>query len=122
MMHKLERPLLVLAVGVSVAAFALPEMEIADVPWALTLYGGESLLAGFATLLDKRAAVKGGRRFSELGLHLLELFGGFPGAYVAQNAFHHKTVKRGYRVVFWAIALLHVAGWVWYLSISRVAP
>jgi uncharacterized membrane protein YsdA (DUF1294 family) len=114
---KLEKPILVLGLLVAVAAFALPEMELADVPWALTLYGGESVLAGFATFLDKRAAVKDRRRFSELGLHLLELLGGFPGAYVAQNVFRHKTVKRSYKVVFWLIVLVHIAGWAWYLSI-----
>lgn len=117
MTNRFERTLLVLAVLVAAAAWAVPTFKIVDVPWTLILYGGESVLALLATWQDKRAAVKGTRRFSELGLHAIELLGGFPGALVAQKLFRHKTIKTSYRVVLWLVVALHVAGWIWYVSI-----
>jgi uncharacterized membrane protein YsdA (DUF1294 family) len=40
-------------------------------------------------------------------LHLLELLGGWPGAFIAQRRLRHKCSKRQYQVVFWAIVLLY---------------
>ena len=117
MKSRLETPILVLAVLVVVAAWGLPATGLLDLPWSLTLYGGMSLLAFGATFLDKRAAVKDKPRFSELGLHTLELLGGFPGAILGQQLFRHKTVKRSYRIVLWLIVAAHIAGWAWYVSI-----
>ena len=117
MTHPMERFLLILAVLVAIGAWALPATGVLDISWSFLLYGGVSVLAFFATFLDKRAAVKDSRRFSEFGLHTLELLGGFPGALAAQQLFRHKTVKGSYRVVFWLIVLLHIALWVGYLSI-----
>ena len=117
MTHRFEKPLLVLGILVAVAAWAVPAFDLWNAPWSLILYGGESLLAALATWLDKRAAVRDRRRFSEFGLHLFELLGGFPGALLAQRFFRHKTVKRSYRAILWLIVLLHVAAWVWYLSV-----
>jgi uncharacterized membrane protein YsdA (DUF1294 family) len=51
-------------------------------------------------------------RIPESRLHLAELLGGWPGAWVAQRLFRHKSAKVRYRVVFWAIVVLHVAGWL----------
>jgi uncharacterized membrane protein YsdA (DUF1294 family) len=45
----------------------------------------------------------------ESSLHLIELLGGWPGAYLAQQTMRHKTVKASYQVVYWLIVLLHVA-------------
>jgi uncharacterized membrane protein YsdA (DUF1294 family) len=50
-------------------------------------------------------------------LHLLDLFGGWPGGVLAQQAFRHKTRKRAFQAWTWLIVALHVAGWSWYLSI-----
>ena len=73
------------------------------------VYGAMSVLA-FATYgLDKRAAIKGLRRVPEARLHLLELFGGWPGALAAQQVFRHKRRKLRFLVVTWAIVALHLA-------------
>jgi uncharacterized membrane protein YsdA (DUF1294 family) len=56
---------------------------------------------------DKRQAQAGEWRVSEAQLHLLELLGGWPGAWLAQRRFRHKCAKAGYQVVFWLIVL----GW-----------
>ena len=68
--------------------------------------------------LDKRRARHKAWRVPESTLHLMELFGGWPGALFAQQVFRHKTRKASYLVVFYAIVLLHAAliGW-WVYSV-----
>jgi len=56
---------------------------------------------------DKRLAITGGFRISELRLHVLELIGGWPGAFIAQRHFRHKCSKRFYKFIFWVIVLGH---------------
>jgi uncharacterized membrane protein YsdA (DUF1294 family) len=58
---------------------------------------------------DKRAAIRRTWRVPESSLHLAELCGGWPGAYVAQQTMRHKTVKQPYQAIYWLIVLLHVA-------------
>ncbi|UWX04498.1 DUF1294 domain-containing protein [Pseudoxanthomonas sp. NC8] len=60
-------------------------------------------VAWIAYALDKHAAQRGRRRIPESTLHLLELAGGWPGAFVAQRMLHHKTRKRSYRIAFWCL-------------------
>ena len=64
---------------------------------------------------DKRAARLGRWRVRESTLHGLELLGGFPGTLVGQRVFRHKTYKRSYRLVLWAIIALHAIAWFWWL-------
>jgi len=40
-------------------------------------------------------------------LHLLELLGGWPGAFLAQRRLRHKCSKRRYQFVFWLIVLAY---------------
>lgn len=56
---------------------------------------------------DKAQARAGGQRTPEATLHLLELLGGWPGAFIAQRRLRHKCSKRQYQLVFWAIVLLY---------------
>lgn len=56
---------------------------------------------------DKKAAEAGAWRFSETMLHLLELLGGWPGAFLAQKRYHHKTRKASYQVIFQSIVFLY---------------
>jgi uncharacterized membrane protein YsdA (DUF1294 family) len=58
---------------------------------------------------DKRQAVAGGRRLPERTLHLLAFLGGWPGAWMGQRRFRHKTKKLSFLIVFWCVAVLHVA-------------
>ncbi|WP_448227905.1 DUF1294 domain-containing protein [Pseudoxanthomonas mexicana] len=62
--------------------------------------------------LDKHAAQTGRWRTSESTLHLLELAGGWPGAWIAQQTLRHKSCKPGYRAVFWMMVVLHAAALV----------
>lgn len=57
--------------------------------------------------LDKRRARAKEWRISEAGLHLTELLGGWPGAFLAQRRLRHKVSKPGYQFVFWLIVLAY---------------
>ena len=80
-----------------------------------------SLVSFVAYGFDKRRARKDGRRVPEKNLHLMALFGGWPGALIGQRVFRHKTQKLSFRVVFWLCVALHLAivGGVVYLCIWR---
>ncbi len=58
---------------------------------------------------DKRRARGKEWRISESTLHLLELIGGWPAAFIAQRVFRHKIRKARYQVVFWTIVLMYQA-------------
>jgi uncharacterized membrane protein YsdA (DUF1294 family)/cold shock CspA family protein len=76
------------------------------------LWGGAYILVmGALTYgayaLDKRRARAKEWRLSEGALHLLELLGGWPGAFLAQRRLRHKCSKGSYQVVFWLIVLAY---------------
>ncbi|MEO7319196.1 MAG: cold shock and DUF1294 domain-containing protein [Chthoniobacteraceae bacterium] len=62
---------------------------------------------------DKASARHGAWRLPENVLHMLELFGGWPGALVAQQWLRHKTRKLSYQLLFWAIVAAHIGLWTW---------
>jgi uncharacterized membrane protein YsdA (DUF1294 family) len=64
-------------------------------------------LAYWAYAVDKRRAEEGLWRIAEARLHLLELLGGWPGAFLAQRRLRHKCSKGSYQVVFWLIVLAY---------------
>lgn len=83
--------------------------------WLLA-YPGFSLIAFFAYWRDKRSAERGAWRTPEQSLHLFELLGGWPGAFLAQRLFRHKTRKLSFLLPFWGIVLLHQAFWLDHLG------
>jgi len=78
-----------------------------DVGWAAGYGLVLSALTWWAYASDKRRAQEGEWRLPEARLHLLELLGGWPGAWLAQRRLRHKTSKASYQIVFWLIVL----GW-----------
>ena len=58
-----------------------------------------SLYAFFAFAHDKHAARRHRRRTPERHLHVLELIGGFPGAWLAILLLRHKSSKPSFLVV-----------------------
>ena len=69
----------------------------------------------WAYAADKRAAVRGRRRVPENQLHLLSLLGGWPGAWLAQQALRHKTSKPAFRAAYWLTVAAHnavLAAWL----------
>lgn len=69
---------------------------------------------------DKRAAVKGRWRVSENNLHTLEFLGGWPGAFIAQKIFKHKTKKKTYQAAFWLMLILQAAAVYIILKFLRI--
>ena len=67
-----------------------------------------SLVCFFAYGWDKRRARNGGRRVAERTLQFLAFLGGWPGAFIGQRLFRHKTQKLSVLAVFWLIVVLHV--------------
>lgn len=102
-----------------VSIFALPLLLVLP---ALAAYRGlgptwSTYAGGWATAIslltfaiyafDKRRAVKEGERTPETMLHLLELIGGWPGAFLGQRLLRHKSAKISYQFVFWLIVLAY---------------
>tara|TARA_R110002111_G_scaffold133345_3_gene199188 strand:+ start:89 stop:355 length:267 start_codon:yes stop_codon:yes gene_type:complete len=65
---------------------------------------------------DKHAARRKSRRTPEKTLHLLALLGGSPAAFLAQQTLRHKTLKRPFQFIFWAIVVLQVVAVLYYLT------
>jgi uncharacterized membrane protein YsdA (DUF1294 family) len=66
-----------------------------------------SIFAYFLYRSDKRRAEAGARRIPETTLHLIEFWGGWPGAFLAQRQFRHKISKLSYQISFWIIVAIH---------------
>lgn len=64
-----------------------------------------SLATFFVYGWDKRQAVRNAQRVPEKTLHLLAVFGGWPGALLAQHVFRHKNRKASFQIVFWLIGM-----------------
>lgn len=70
-----------------------------------------SLITITAYGADKNKAIRQQQRISERRLHLLEFFGGWPGALLAQHFFRHKNKKFSYQAIFWLIVACHGGAW-----------
>jgi uncharacterized membrane protein YsdA (DUF1294 family) len=91
-----------------VPAYALSRLAT-SVDWRLL--GGAPLVVSLLTFVayrsDKCRAEAGEWRIPESTLHIAELAGGWPGAFLAQRTFRHKTSKVSYQIQFWIIVLTH---------------
>lgn len=78
-------------------------------PWWVVpaWYAVASLVAWCLYASDKRRARQGLWRVKETTLHLAEILGGWPGAFLAQRKFRHKTVKRSFQGAFWLAVVIH---------------
>ena len=68
---------------------------------------GLSVIGFLVYWLDKLRARHGQWRVAESSLHLVALLGGWPGAFLAQRHFRHKTGKLRFQLGFWLIITLH---------------
>ncbi|MFI3242426.1 MAG: DUF1294 domain-containing protein [Alphaproteobacteria bacterium] len=62
----------------------------------------------FAYGIDKKRAKKKQYRVPEKTLLMLELLGGFVGAFIGQKFFNHKTKKKSFLTKFWLVFLLEI--------------
>lgn len=104
----------------------LPIMGVVDLavnyhaPWIILIYVAASFLAYYFYWDDKRRAKQNEWRIPEANLHFWALVGGWPGAFIAQQQFRHKTKKLSFLWVFWLIVIAHQALWFdWLLMDSR---
>jgi len=100
--------IIVLALLLTIPGYALSRLT-PHVDWRI-LVGAPialSVLAFLAYRSDKRSAEAGEWRVPGATLHLVALIGGWPGAFLAQRAFRHKTSKASFQFVFWIVVLIH---------------
>jgi len=77
-------------------------------PIVFGIYALFSMITIAAYHIDKSSALRGDWRIPENMLHLLELFGGWPGALIAQAYYRHKTIKSSYKMVYWIIIVINL--------------
>ena len=82
----------------------------------LALYVVVSVIAFQIYRHDKSAALQNQWRTGEGTMILLGVLGGWPGAFIAQQLFRHKTKKRSFQIAFWGTVLLNCFGLVLLLS------
>ena len=101
----------ILAVIVLAGLLVLPVMALqqrnVDFRWVGLYVLVLNALTYWTYALDKRRAERGEWRVSEARLHLLELLGGWPGAWLAQRRLRHKCSKGSYQFMFWLIVLVY---------------
>ena len=85
----------------------------------LLAYAGASLVALILYGADKSAAENNRWRTPESTLHVVALFGGWPGALIAQGIFRHKSKKEEFQTVFWTTVVLNCAALLWLLESGK---
>jgi uncharacterized membrane protein YsdA (DUF1294 family)/cold shock CspA family protein len=85
--------------------------------WLLGLYLVVSAISFFSYRHDKSAAQQNSWRTGEGTLILLGALGGWPGAFVAQQLFRHKTKKSSFKIAFWISVVFNCLGLVWLRSL-----
>ncbi|EGO0259022.1 DUF1294 domain-containing protein [Salmonella enterica subsp. enterica serovar Panama] len=73
-----------------------------------------SLISIFIYYKDKKAAIAGEYRVDELTLDALIVLGGWPGCFIAQRMFKHKTrsaYQRRFRVIVAVWIVLYIGLW-----------
>lgn len=106
--------LFLLFLGVAVLSGELPLV-------IFVVYLVMSSITFIAYKLDKSAAAADRQRTPENTLHALALFGGWPGAMIAQQLLRHKSSKESFRAMFWVTVVLNCAVLIWLFTVSGAA-
>lgn len=69
---------------------------------------GVSIASFFTYGYDKSVAGHNVTRVPEVVLHLLTAVGGTVGSFLGMQIFRHKTQKKSFQIVFWAIVALQI--------------
>lgn len=107
-----------IAVGIVVAALAAAGHFVARWSWPVAWLGAINLVTFAMFAWDKRQAILGERRVSELSLLALSLLGGTPSALLAMAVLRHKTHKGSFQMAFYGVMALQVAALagMWWMS------
>jgi len=92
--------------------FTIPRLPL----FIIAIYTVASAITFITYAIDKSAARKGGWRTAEATLHTMSLFGGWPGALIAQKTLRHKSRKKEFQGVFKFTVILNVAVTAWLLT------
>jgi uncharacterized membrane protein YsdA (DUF1294 family)/cold shock CspA family protein len=82
------------------------------------VYFGASIITFFTYALDKSKAQSGSWRTPESTLHMFALFGGWPGAALAQQILRHKSQKKEFRTSFWFTVIVNCGALIWLFTPS----
>ncbi len=85
-------------------------------PGVLFFYLAVSAITFTLYAKDKSAAQTGRWRTPESTLHLFSLFGGWPGAALAQSQLRHKSKKISFRVVYCCTVVINCGILLWLLT------
>lgn len=98
--------------------------QTARLPLGVLLLAALVNVVTFLLYWSDKAAAHGGRwRTAERKLHLMDVLGGWPLAWIAQRLLRHKSRKSSFRVMFWITAVIHcVALAVWVFWPATGAP
>ena len=96
-------PFIAAAVLTLIINALLPTLGLA---WSWIL--GVSVASFFTYGYDKTIAGRNVTRVPEVVLHLLTLLGGTLGSFLGMQIFRHKTQKKSFQLVFWAIAIVQI--------------
>lgn len=77
------------------------------------IYAFLSVFAFAAYARDKAAARDDTWRTPENALHAIALFGGWPGALIAQDVLRHKSSKSDFQWMFWFTVIVNCAVMLW---------
>jgi len=80
------------------------------------IYLAASAMTYIAYARDKSAAKTGKWRTKEVTLQLFSLFGGWPGAILAQGLLRHKSRKLRFQIVFWLMLSVNLTVFILYYS------
>lgn len=82
-----------------------------------------SLISIYVYYKDKKSAVAGAYRVDELTLDALVLLGGWPGCFIAQRLFKHKTrsaYQRRFRMIVAVWVVLYIGLWNFLWAGSKI--
>lgn len=108
----LRKPIAVVFFAVLAAGWLLGKVP----PVVLLAYAALSIVAFAMYGMDKSAARNNRWRTPESNLHIVALLGGWPGALLAQDVFHHKSKKTEFQSVFWTTVGLNCMALIWLLA------
>ena len=104
----------------------ISEVSVLEYPVILIAPIAASLVSFYLVFSDKQKAKEKSWRTPESTLHISELLGGWPGSFVAQRYFRHKTSKASYQFVFWMIVSLYqiasfdsLQSWKWTIQLKE---
>lgn len=94
-------------VAVILALITNTVIPVLGLEWSWII--GISLASFGAYGYDKSIAGRGVTRVPEVVLHLLTALGGALGSFAGMQIFRHKTQKKSFQLVFWAIVAILAA-------------